>query len=103
MGNRAVIVLDAIPNIGVYVHWAGSPEDIDQFLAAAKSSGARSPGSDPNYALAALIHVVTTSVYEGQKGELLSVGVMDLIDQEADPGDNGVYVIGSNWEVIERR
>ncbi len=101
MGNRALVVFEDDPGVGIYLHWSGSPEDIELFIKKARP-GARSPGSDPSYALAAFIHAATNEVYSYQDGEKLSIGVASIDPEhpeDSDPGDNGIYMIGPNWEV----
>jgi len=100
MGNRAVITTApySINNVGIYVHWNGGPESVAAFLKACKQLGYRSLASDANYAMARLTQVIGTFF-----GGTTSLGIGTLRDLDADNGDNGVYVIGGDWEIVERK
>lgn len=99
MGNRAVITTapyDA-DAVGIYVHWNGGRASVEGFLAAAKELGYRSPSSDRAYGLAGLAGLIWS--YLGTDG--LSVGI-DLCSNLDTEGDNGVYTIGKDWEIVGR-
>lgn len=103
MGNRAVIALEAMPTVGIYLHWNGSRDTVEAFLAETKRRGARSPASDTTYALARLVQTCADlATRGGSGGELLSVGVGPMEDLDTDNGDNGVYWIGGGWEITRR-
>jgi len=99
MGNRAVITAskNKTRGVGIYVHWNGGPESILAFLEVAKSRGYRSPACDESYAIARLTGVLCEFFDDG-----LCVGVDYLSQLDCNNGDNGVYVIGGNWEIINR-
>lgn len=102
MGNRATITATPFnkTNACIYVHWNGGRESVEAFCAAAKELGYRSPGSDDTYALARLTGLICTffgldddtSIGLGTVGELISAG-----------DDNGCFVLGGDWEIVERR
>lgn len=102
MGNRATITLAPFKktNPAIYVHWNGGRDSIEAFCEAAKLLKYRTPESDPDYALARMIGMICiyfdptadTSIGVGKCGDLLSAG-----------DDNGCYVLGGNWEIVERR
>lgn len=99
MGNRAVIAFEGKPDaVGVYVHWNGGRASVEGFLMACKANGFRSPESDPSYALARLVQVITAFFGDG-----LSVGVGPLRSLDCDNYDNGVYIVGGDWEITGRR
>jgi hypothetical protein len=100
MGNRAVITFAPYDedDVGLYVHWSGDRPSIEGFLLAAKRMDFRTPGEDPPYAMARLTQVITTFFKGG-----LSVGVGVVRSLDTDNGANGVYVIGSGWEIVERK
>ena len=97
MGNRAVIAFESMPSIGVYVHWNGGVESVLAFLEAAKQRG-RTPGGDPTYALACLVRVI--GEFFGRGGDSVGVGPLEILD--TDNWDNGLYWVGSNWEITRR-
>lgn len=100
MGNRAVITTAPYSdsNVGIYVHWNGGRASVEGFLKAAKELGYRSPGTDRSYALAGLAGLIWS--YLGTDG--LSVGI-DLCEHLPAGDDNGVYLIGGDWEIVGRR
>lgn len=101
MGNRAVITTstDHYKGTGIYLHWNGGIESILAFLAAAKERGYRDPAGDPSYSLARLTGLLHE--FFGVSNDS-SVGIGSLEHLDCDNWDNGVYVIGRNWEIIDR-
>jgi len=99
MGNRAVITASEskTKGVGIYLHWNGGPESIAAFLQVCKDREYRSPGSDQSYAMARLTGVIH-EFFDGG----LSVGLGDISNLDTDNFDNGVYVIGGDWEVTGR-
>ena len=98
MGNRAVITTKE-KRVGIYVHWNGGRESIEGFLKAARELGYRTPESDPFYAMGRLTGAICAFI---GMCDPLSVGIGALEDLDCDNGDNGVYVIGDDWKVVER-
>lgn len=110
MGNRAVITssLDLKDNttelsersdkIGLYLHWNGGFDSVHGFLTYCKMIGARAPTEDEAYAFAQLTRVITNFF-----GGTLSVGVGTLNHLDCDNFDNGVYIVGDNWEIVGRK
>lgn len=101
MGNRAVITASTsrTEGVGIYVHWNGGPESILGFLAAAKARGFRDPSSDDSYAMARLCGLIHEFFGIDQE---TSLGINQLNHLDCDNWDNGVYVIGKGWEIIDR-
>jgi hypothetical protein len=102
MGNRATITTAPFSedNVAIYVHWNGGRDSVEFFLKAAKELGYRSPGSDPGYGMARLTGLLCT-FFGLDEGTCIGLGtVKDLIGAG---DDNGCYVIGGDWEVVERR
>lgn len=97
MGNRAVITT-AEKKIGIYLHWNGGPESVLAFLAVAKSREYRCPDKDPHYGMARLCGLICE--YIGPTP--LSVGIGLLEELDTGNSDNGVYVVGADWAVVER-
>lgn len=95
MGNRAVIATED-KDIGIYVHWNGSRDCIDGFLAYCKFMKFRAP-EDDEYGWARLVQTIAN--WFGPDG--LSVGVNLYNHLDTDNGDQGVYII-SDWKVVDR-
>ncbi len=104
MGSRAVMAFKNSTepsDLGVYVHWIGSPEMIERVIAICVERGYRTFASDPQYAFARL--VVATCEVAG-KGKESGVGVGKLKDLDRDNGDNGMYLIDPNsWSIVGRK
>lgn len=95
MGNRAVITTDYRPNsLGLYLHWNGGRDSIEAFLTYCKLHNWNGSGTD---ALVKLIHVIT-NVLGSDSVELDMNKRLDC-----DNGDNGVYVIDSDWNIVDRK
>lgn len=102
MGNRATITVAPFSktNACIYVHWNGGRESVEAFCAAAKELGYRAPGSDPQYSLARLTGLICT--FFGLDADT-SIG-LGTVDQLIGAGDdNGCFVLGGDWEIVERR
>lgn len=101
MGNRAFIA--AAPyehsDVGIYVHWNGGRESVEAFCQAAKELGFRDPDDDRWYALARLTQLIAN--FFGNDG--LSVGIGTGAQLASAGDDQGVWVIGKNWKVVEHR
>lgn len=102
MGNRATIT--AAPfnkkNACIYLHWNGGRESIEAFCAAAKELGYRSPGIDDTYGMARLTGMICT--YFGIADDTsIGLGTVDDLIEAGD--DNGCFVLGGDWEIVERR
>lgn len=97
MGNRAVITTaDNFfkGGVGVYIHWNGSPADVQKMLDICKEKGYRAPEDDP-YGWAYLCREYGNFFDSG-----LSVGI-DLVSKlDTNNGDNGTYFI-EDWKIID--
>lgn len=102
MGNRATITTAPFnrKNVCIYVHWNGGLASIEAFCKAAKELGYRSPGINPDYALARLTGLICT--YFGLD-DSTSVGMGTVSDLLEAGHDNGCFVLGGSWEILERR
>lgn len=102
MGNRAVITasrdkdVKASPDIGVYLHWNGGYDSVNAFLTYCRLRGFRSPDTD-NYGWARLCQIIGNFF-----GGDLSIGIDQCRNLDCDNWDNGVYVIGNDWDIIDR-
>lgn len=93
MGNRAVIHFQG-SNVGMYVHWNGGRDTIEPMLEVAKEYKLR--GGD--YGLARL-----AQMFGNFMGGTLSMGIDELERLDCDNNNNGVYVIDSNFNIVDRQ
>ena len=93
MGNRAVIHFQG-SNVGMYVHWNGGRDTIEPMLEVAKEYGLR----DADYGLARL-----AQMFGNFMGGTLSMGIDELERLDCDNNNNGVYVIDSNFNIVDRQ
>lgn len=101
MGNKAVITASTsqIEGIGIYLHWNGSLPTVLAFLDTAKLLGYRSPSSDESYGMARLCGLICAFLgIDNERG----IGIGELSRLDCNNYDNGVYVIGNDWEIIDR-
>ncbi|WP_251179423.1 hypothetical protein [Adlercreutzia agrestimuris] len=96
MGNRAVIT-STKKDLAVYLHWNGGRDTVEPLLTYCRLHGYRSPACD-SYGYARLCQVMG-NFFGGNNCIGLSVYTTD---KAMDPGDNGIYVIDENWEIVER-
>lgn len=120
MGNRAVIITndnlgevgysdkvkhyysdgvdlqDRKDKVGIYLHWNGGRNSIQGFLDYCKIKEHRDP-TDDNYGMARLIQVIANFF-----GGTTSIGVDTLNHLDCDNYDNGVYIIGPGWKIVDR-
>lgn len=101
MGNRAVITASQKlgQGVGIYLHWNGGLESVQAFLDVAKARGFRDPSGDESYAMARLCGLIH-EFFGVDQDTSLGIGTLDQLD--CDNYDNGVYVIGKGWEIIDR-
>lgn len=83
--------------IGVYLRWNGGYDSIKPFCMACKELDYRNPVYD-NYGIACFVQLVRN--FFGLDG--LSVGVDVLSRLDCDNGDNGVFVVDDEWEIVGR-
>ncbi len=94
MGNRAVLEFNDNP-VGIYLHWNGGRNTVEPLLAVAREYGIRGTN---DYTVARLAQMMGNYF-----GGTLSIGV-GLVDRmDCDNGDNGVYLIDNNLNIIERK
>lgn len=88
------------PNlVGVYLHWNGGKDSIVPFCRACKQIGFRCPTDDFSYGVARFVQLVAN--YFGGLTDT-SVGVDTLEHLDCDNYDNGVFIVGEDWEIIGR-
>jgi len=98
MGNRAVITTEN-KDIGIYVHWNGGLASVLAFLDTAKVRGYSFPSQYTSYGMARLCGLIH-EFFGPEDGLSLGIGPVDRLD--CDNFDNGVYVIGGHWEIVDR-
>jgi hypothetical protein len=96
MGNRAVIGFEG-KKTGIYLHWNGGEESVRAFLECARTYGVRDPVRD-SYGIARLVQIIGNFL-----GGSNSLGIGNLEGLDCDNGDNGLYIVGQDWEIIERK
>mgnify|MGYP007069933479 CR=1 FL=1 len=97
MGNRAVITTEENFNnngIGIYLHWNGGYDSVYPFLEYAKLRRLRSGG----YGWARLCQIIGNYF-----GGTLSIGVDRICKLDCDNGDNGIYLIDDNFNIVGRK
>lgn len=101
MGNRAVITASTshTKGVGIYLHWNGGEESVQAFLDVAKARGFRDPSGDESYAMARLCGLIH-EFFGINDSTGMGIGTLEQLD--CDNYDNGVYVIGKDWLIIDR-
>ena len=101
MGNRAVITASTKRTgaVGIYLHWNGGVESVLAFCHAARDRGFRDPASDDSYAMARLCGLIH-EFFGVHESTSLGIGCIEHLD--TDNYDNGTYVIGKGWEIVDR-
>lgn len=83
--------------VGVYLHWNGGMDSVKAFCETCKRLGFRS-GANDNYGIARFAQVACN--FFGNDG--LSCGVDLMSRLYTRNGDNGVYVVDGEWNIIGR-
>lgn len=96
MGNRAVIAHKGSP-IAVYLHWNGGMDSVKPLLDYCKIAGFPAP-SEYGDGFTQLATVAMNFV--GDAGSVISA--KDMTSEQLDPGDNGIYWIDNDWNIVER-
>ena len=99
MGNRAIITTsNQYDNngYGLYLHWNGGRDSVEAFLAYCRLKEYRDPAGDEDYALARLCQVIG-NFFGGSN----SLGICPARCGAGD--DNGVYIIGKDWQIVDRK
>lgn len=112
MGNRAIIIpripTEGVPVAGIYVHWNGGAESVLAFLEVCKRRGYRDTECDPMYAMGRLCGVIH-EFFGIENATSLGICVItdteweDVLGEDKYIYDNGIYVIGKDWTITERR
>lgn len=106
MGDRAVIVShDTKKNnkdkkIGIYLHWYGSEDDVKNFLEIAKSKNIRGCDYDDQYCWSRLCQIIGDEISK-DGDDVCSLGVDIVSRLDTKNGDNGVYYINNDFEIVK--
>ena len=102
MGNRAVITTAPFSddNTGIYVHWNGGRASVEGFVLAARELGYRDPTGDDSYGFARLAQIIGM-FFGADEGS--SVGVGRCRNLDTDNGDNGTWLLGPDWTIVDRK
>lgn len=109
MGNRAVLAFDGTPPSGecLYLHWNGGRSSVEAFLEAARRLNIRRV--DPRWGVIdrnAAVHQLGKLIAQfffGVELNQQTVYVERYDTADKDNGDNGLYILNENFEIVERR
>jgi hypothetical protein len=82
-------------DVGIYLHWSGGKASVRAFLDAAKELGVRT--GDKEYGTARLTQIIGNFM-----GGTHSLGIGSLKNLDCDNGDNGLYVIDDQFNIVKR-
>jgi len=98
MGNRAVITQSTASNAPcIYLHWNGGADSVKGFLAVAKTFDI---SGSPTEQMDILAELLAKHFFKCKVG--LTVYRQEYGRSDTDNGDNGVYVVNSKWDLIDR-
>lgn len=92
-------VADNPNRVGVYLHWNGGRDSVVSFCRACRKIGFRCPTNDFSYGVARFVQLVAN--FFGGLNDC-SVGVNTIEHLDCNNYDNGVFVVGEDWEVVGR-
>ena len=117
MGNRCVLVSkdttkqNANQKIGIYLHWYGDKETVQELLEDVKAKHPRGVISDPSYGYARLCQIIADKItedtlkspFETSKSHAYEtgIGIGIVSDLDCYNGDNGVYYIDDDYNIVE--
>lgn len=90
MGNRAVIITESA-DMGLYLHWDGSPDQVQAFLSFCELMGYRSPETD-GYGWAQLAKVIGNYIDENKRSRGLSIGLFSIRSPQHSPKTQRSFV-----------
>lgn len=118
MGNRCCIVdknttkENANQKIGIYLHWHGDKETVQELLEEVKAKHPRGVISDPSYGYARLCQIIADEItaetlaspFETSKSHAYETGIGIGIVSELDiqNGDNGIYYIDDDYNIVKQ-
>ena len=105
MGNRCVVTTDDVTKenqhqkLGVYLHWCGSKEDVQNILNICKERDIRTPEYDYQYFWARFCQIAAE--YCG-KNDTTGIGI-DLVSRlDTNNYNNGVYYIDNDFNIVRQ-
>lgn len=117
MGNRAIIVdkdttkENANQKIGIYLHWHGDKETVQELLEKVKAKHPRGVISDPSYGYARLCQIIADEItaetlaspFETSKSHAYEtgIGIGIVSDLDCHNYDNGVWKIDDDYNIVE--
>lgn len=118
MGNRAIIVdkdttkENANQKIGIYLHWHGDKETVQELLEEVKAKHPRGVISDPSYGYARLCQIIADEItaetlaspFETAKSHAYEtgIGIGIVSDLDCYNYDNGVYYIDDDYNIVKQ-
>lgn len=99
MGNRALIT-GKNSTVGIELHWNGGMDSVAPFLKYASFHTSQGLGKKAHDGGLATLITIANNFFE-----LGSVHITSLDPRNLDvysPGDNGIYVVDENWDIIQR-
>lgn len=101
MGNRAVITFDTADNApAIYLHWNGGRASVEGFMNAARDLGLRHADQDQGATLDKLAELIARHFFRCNVG--MNVYRLHYAGTDRDNGDNGVYILGRDFEIKNR-
>ena len=117
MGCRCVIVdkdttkENANQKIGIYLHWYGDKETVQELLEDVKAKHPRGVISDPSYGYARLCQIIADKItadtlaspFETAKSHAYEtgIGIGIVSDLDCHNYDNGVWKIDDDYNIVE--
>lgn len=118
MGNRCCIVdknttkENANQKIGIYLHWHGDKETVQELLEEVKAKHPRGVISDPSYGYARLCQIIADEItaetlaspFETAKSHAYEtgIGIGIVSDLDCYNYDNGVYYIDDDYNIVKQ-
>lgn len=118
MGCRCVIVdkdttkENANQKIGIYLHWHGDKETVQELLEEVKAKHPRGVISDPSYGYARLCQIIADEItaetlaspFETAKSHAYEtgIGIGIVSDLDCYNYDNGVYYIDDDYNIVKQ-
>lgn len=107
MGNRCVITTEDVnkenraEKLGVYLHWHGSPEQVEEILQECKDKGIRRPFDDYQYFWARFTQIAANIITGDSDDYETSIGIGVVSKLDCQNWDNGVYYIDNDLNIVK--
>lgn len=98
--------------LGIYLHWYGDKETVQELLEDVKAKHPRGVISDPSYGYARLCQIIADKItedtlkspFETSKSHAYETGIGIGIVSELDTqnGDNGIYYIDDDYNIVKQ-